>query len=159
MVNTAATEPVVTVNETGCDDTSPADAVTVADPSATPSTRPCAFTVATDVADDVYVIVTGTWSPSTPRAIAVNCTGSPTAIVCLGAVRTTDRTSGDDGSESPQADRTETAAVRTAVRTAVRSAVVMMPRENLVGRRRSRAQGVGCEPALYAGPPLPATSR
>src|SRR5688572_19359661 len=132
IVNTAATDPVVTVNDTGCDDTTPAFPVIVADPGATPSTRPDEFTVATDAADDVYVMVAGTVSPFTSRAIAVSCTASPTAIVCLGAVSTTESTPGEDGLESPQPARTHAATIRYAVR--------MIPREEL---RRT--------PAMLAG--------
>src|SRR5215207_7302038 len=85
IVTTAATEPDVTVTTTASD-VLPLDvAVIDAEPVVTPSTRPVELTLTTFIADDVYVIFAlGSVTPLTSRAVAVSCTGSPTAIVCFG---------------------------------------------------------------------------
>ena len=61
-------------------------------PGASPATRPVAFTLMTDVGDTVYAMLAlGIVTPFTSRAIVVNCSISPTAIVRFGAVITTER--------------------------------------------------------------------
>ena len=54
-------------------------------------------------------------TPFTSRAVVVNCTASPTAIVCLGAVMMTENTDGAGGSLAPQAVRMSVVATIAAV--------------------------------------------
>ena len=78
--------------ESGWEDTLPDVAVIEPVPDAIPVTRPVSFTLMTVVGDATYVIFAlGMVTPFTSRAIAVNCSDSPTAIVAFGAVMTTVR--------------------------------------------------------------------
>jgi hypothetical protein len=116
MVTTAATDPAVTVIVNGGDVNPPELAVTTADPGATPIARPVAFTFTTVAAEVAYVnFAFVIASPFTSRALAVSCTGSPTAIVCFGASIVTDPILGASRAPSPAHADKPTNAVRIAV--------------------------------------------
>jgi hypothetical protein len=84
IVTTTATDPDVTVTRNGGEENPPDDAVMFAVPGLTPMMRPVEFTLTTAADELTYVILAfGAASPFTSLAVAVSCTASPTAIVCL----------------------------------------------------------------------------
>jgi hypothetical protein len=87
------------VIDSGGDVWPPDVAVIEAAPGAIPVTRPDAVTLMTDAGDAVYVIFAlGIVTPFTSRAVVVNCSTSPTAIVSFGAVMNTEKTATPAGS-------------------------------------------------------------
>src|SRR5512144_3134623 len=118
IVTTPATEPAVTVIAKGGDANPDDVAMITADPGATPITRPVVFTLTIPAGDAAYVIFAPPIvTPFASRAVVVNCTGSPTAIVCFGAVTTTENTDGDAGLLEPHAASTNVVARSPAVLT------------------------------------------
>ena len=121
----------------GGDDCPPDVAVITALPGATPTTRPVASTLTIPAGETVSVIFAPPIvTPFASRAVVVNCTGSPTAIVCFGAVITTENTDGNAGLLEPQA-----VSPNTVVRIAVVLANLMSPRGDARWARHGMPSG------------------